>query len=132
MLLIINLPLVGLWIQLLKVPYRYLYPSILVFCCVGAYSINNNVFDIYTMMAFTLLGVLFAKLKMEGAPLLLGFVLGPMMEEHLRRAMLLSRGDPMVFLERPISATLIALSAIALALMVLPNIRRGKDQAMAG
>lgn len=132
MLLVINLPLIGIWIQLLKVPYRYLYPSILVFCCVGAYSINNNVFDVYTMGVFTLLGVVFAKLKMEGAPLLLGFVLGPMMEEHLRRAMLLSRGDPMVFVERPISATLLVLATIALLMMLLPALRRGKDQAMAG
>jgi putative tricarboxylic transport membrane protein len=131
MLLVINLPLVGVWVQLLKVPYKFLYPAILVFCCIGAYSINNNVFDVYTMLVFTLFGVFAAKLGLEGAPLLLGFVLGPMMEEHLRRAMLLSRGDPMVFVERPISATLLALALLALAAMLLPSIRRGKDRALA-
>ena len=131
MLLVINLPLVGIWIQLLKVPYRYLCVAILIFCGIGAYSINNNVFDIYITAVFGALGYGFAKFGMEPAPLLLGFVLGPMMEEHLRRAMLLSRGDPMTFLERPISATLLALGAIALALMLLPSVRRGKDVAMA-
>jgi putative tricarboxylic transport membrane protein len=131
MLLVINLPLIGIWVSLLRVPYRYLYPSILIFCAIGAYSINNNVFDIWTMTLFGFLGYLFAKLKMEPAPLLLGFVLGPMMEEHLRRAMLLSRGDPMVFFQRPISATLLVLAIVALVLMLLPNLRRGKEQAMA-
>ncbi|MBX6375486.1 MAG: tripartite tricarboxylate transporter permease [Acetobacteraceae bacterium] len=131
MLLIINLPMIGMWVKLLQVPYRYLYLSILIFCSIGAYSINNNVFDIWIMGIFGCLGYIFAKVKMEPAPLLLGFVLGPMMEEHLRRAMLLSRGDPTVFVERPISATLLALALIALVLMLLPNMRRGKDTALA-
>jgi putative tricarboxylic transport membrane protein len=131
MLLVINLPLIGMWVKLLQVPYRYMFPSILIFCSIGAYSINNNVFDVWIMAVFGGLGYLFAKLAMEPAPLLLGFVLGPMMEEHLRRAMLLSRGDPVVFIERPISATLLALAAIALAMMLLPNIRKGKEAAMA-
>jgi len=131
MLLVINLPMIGLWVQLLKVPYKFLFPSILVFCCIGAYSINNNVFDVYTMMIFAGLGYMFSKLGLQSAPLLLGFVLGPMMEEHLRRAMLLSRGDPTVFVERPISATLLALALIALLAMTLPSLRRGKEQAMA-
>jgi TctA family transporter len=130
MLLIINLPLIGLWVMLLRVPYRFLYVGILVFCCIGSYSLNNNVFDIYMMAVFGGIGYLFNKLNMEPAPLLLGFVLGPMMEEHLRRAMLLSRGDPMVFFERPISATLLALSAAALVMMMLPNLRKQKEQAM--
>ncbi len=132
MLLIINLPLVGIWVQLLKVPYKFLYPSILVFCCIGAYSINNNVFDIYIMLVFAVLGYAMAKLGLEGAPLLLGFVLGPMMEEHLRRAMLLSRGDPSVFIERPISAVLLGLALVALLAMLLPALRRGREKAMTG
>ncbi|MBV1799025.1 tripartite tricarboxylate transporter permease [Siccirubricoccus sp. G192] len=131
MLLVINLPLVGVWVQLLKVPYKFLYPAILVFCCIGAYSINNNVFDVYTMMIFTVLGYALTKLGCESAPLLLGFVLGPMMEEHLRRAMLLSRGDPMTFLERPISASMLGLALIALVLMVLPSLRSKKEKALA-
>ncbi len=131
MLLIINLPLIGMWVKVLQVPYRYLYPSILVFCAIGAYSINNNVFDVWTMTLFGGLGYIFAKFKMEPAPLLLGFILGPMMEEHLRRAMLLSRGDATVFIERPISATLLVLALIALILMLLPNLRKGKEAAMA-
>ncbi|GGG22119.1 hypothetical protein GCM10010964_07860 [Caldovatus sediminis] len=132
MLLIINLPMIGMWVRLLQVPYRYLYPSILIFCSIGVYSINNNVFDVYLTVLFAIAGYLFAKLRMEPAPLLIGFVLGPMMEEHLRRAMLLSRGDPMVFVERPISGTLLAIAAIALGLMALPNLRKKKEEAMAG
>ncbi len=132
MLLIINLPLIGMWVKLLAVPYKFLYPSILVFCCIGAYSLNNNVFDVYMTVLFTVFGYMCAKLKLEPAPLLIGFVLGPMMEEHLRRAMLLSRGDPMVFLQRPISATMLGIALFALVLMLLPNIRKGKDAAMAG
>jgi putative tricarboxylic transport membrane protein len=132
MLLVINLPLIGMWVKLLSVPYRYLYPSILVFCAIGVYSLNNNVFDVYMTAIFGLLGYLFAKLKMEPAPLLIGFVLGPMMEEHLRRAMLLSRGDPMVFIERPISGTLLAIGLFALLAMALPALRKKKEAAMAG
>jgi TctA family transporter len=132
MLLVINLPLVGLWVQLLKVPYKFLYPAILVFCCIGAYSINNNVFDVYTMMIFTVAGYTLTKLGCETAPLLLGFVIGPMMEEHLRRAMLLSRGDPMTFIERPISASMLGIAFISLVLMLLPALRRKKEKALAG
>jgi TctA family transporter len=130
MLLIINLPMIGVWVKLLQVPYKFMYPSILVFIAIGSYSINNNVFDVYQVLAFGILGYLFSKLKMEPAPLLIGFVLGPMMEEHLRRAMLLSRGDVMVFVERPISGTLLAIGALALITMLLPNIRRRKDEAL--
>ncbi|MFC7474335.1 tripartite tricarboxylate transporter permease [Dankookia sp. GCM10030260] len=132
MLLVINLPMIGMWVKLLQVPYKFLYPAILVFCAIGAYSVNNNVFDVYSTAMFAVLGYLFNKLRLEPAPLLIGFVLGPMMEEHLRRAMLLSRGDPMVFVQRPISATMLAIGAIALAAMLLPNLRKGKDAAMAG
>jgi putative tricarboxylic transport membrane protein len=132
MLLIINLPMIGMWVKLLQVPYKYLFPSILIFCAIGSYSINNNVFDVYMTVLFAVFGYMCAKLRMEPAPLLIGFVLGPMMEEHLRRAMLLSRGDPMVFLERPISATLLAIGAVALLAMALPNLRKGKEAALAG
>ncbi|HEV7265122.1 MAG TPA: tripartite tricarboxylate transporter permease [Falsiroseomonas sp.] len=131
MLLIINLPMIGIWVKLLQVPYKFMYPSILVFIAIGSYSINNNVFDVYQVLAFGILGYLFSKLRMEPAPLLIGFVLGPMMEEHLRRAMLLSRGDVMVFVERPISATLLGIALLALVTMALPNIRKKKDTALA-
>ncbi len=132
MLLVINLPMIGMWVKLLQVPYKFLYPAILVFCAIGAYSVNNNVFDVYSTALFAVAGYMFNKLRMEPAPLLIGFVLGPMMEEHLRRAMLLSRGDPMVFIQRPISATMLAIGAIALIAMMLPNLRKGKEQALAG
>src|SRR3954464_12541015 len=101
MLVILNLPLIGIWIKLLTVPYRYLYPAILVFCCIGVYTVNNSVFDVYMTAAFGFLGYVFIKLGCEGAPLLLGFVLGPMMEENFRRSLLLSRGDFSVFFTRP-------------------------------
>ena len=130
MLLVINLPMIGIWVQLLRVPYRYLYVGIMIFCAIGAYTLNNNAFDVYLLLIVSICGYLLGKLRLEPAPLLLGFVLGPMMEEHLRRAMLLSRGDPSTFIDRPISATLLALGAIALALMLLPSVRRGKEEAM--
>ncbi len=130
MLLVINLPMIGMWVKLLEVPYRHLYPAILIFCAIGVYSLNNNVFDVYLTMLFGLFGYLCSKLKLEGAPLLIGFVLGPMMEEHLRRAMLLSRGDPMVFIQRPISATLLAIGALALITMLLPALRSKKEAAL--
>jgi TctA family transporter len=132
MLVVINLPLIGMWVRLLKVPYDLMYPAILVFCAIGVYSLNNNSFDIYVTVIFGFLGYVFSKIGCPPAPMLIGFVLGPMMEEHLRRAMLLSRGDPMVFLQRPISATLLGLALLAVIMMALPSIRRGKDQALAG
>ena len=132
MLLVINLPLVGMWVRLLKVPYDVMYPAILVFCLIGCYSLNNNVFDVLVMILFGFLGYIFLKLGCQPAPLLIGFVLGPMMEEHLRRAMLLSRGDWHVFIERPISASLLALSVIAVVAMSLPSLRKSKEKALAG
>ncbi|WP_291298398.1 tripartite tricarboxylate transporter permease [Elioraea sp.] len=132
MLVVINLPLIGMWVRLLKVPYDLMYPAILVFCAIGVYSLNNNSFDVYVTVVFGFLGYVFSKIGCPPAPMLIGFVLGPMMEEHLRRAMLLSRGDPMVFLQRPISATLLGLALLAVIAMALPSIRRGKDQALAG
>jgi TctA family transporter len=131
MLLIINLPLIGLWVSLLRVPYRFLYPSILVFCAIGAYSVNNTVFDIYQTVFFGFVGYLLIKLRCEPAPLLIGFVLGPMLEEYLRRGLLLSRGSPLVFIERPVSAVLLGISAVVLAAMLLPKVRRKKDEALA-
>jgi putative tricarboxylic transport membrane protein len=131
MLLVINLPMIGMWVKLLAVPYKYLYPAILVFCAIGVYSLNNSVFDVYQTLFFGILGYVFSKLEMSAAPLLIGFVLGPMMEEHLRRAMLLSRGDVTVFIERPISASLLVLAALVLGAMLLPALRSGKDKALA-
>ena len=129
MLVVLNLPMIGVWIQLLKVPYRLLYPAILVFCCIGVYSINNNAFDVYITAAFAVLGYLFYKLQCEPAPLLLGFILGPMMEENLRRAMLLSRGDPTVFFTRPLSLTLLLMAAALVIIVTLPAIKKTREVA---
>src|SRR3982750_1089529 len=128
MLVVLNLPMIGLWVQLLKVPYRLLYPAILVFCSIGVYTISNTSFDVSQTAFFGLLGVIFVKLGCEPAPLLLGFVLGPMMEENLRRALLLSRGDFTVFATRPISAFLLALAVVLLIIVVLPNIRKKREE----
>ncbi|MGE0714729.1 MAG: tripartite tricarboxylate transporter permease [Alphaproteobacteria bacterium] len=127
MLLVINLPLVGIWVRLLKVPYDLLYPAILVFSAIGVYSLNNNVFDVYVAAIFGLVGYIFVKLDCEPVPLILGFVLGPLMEEHLRRALLLSRGDPMVFVDRPISLGLIVVAALLLLAIVLPAFRKRRE-----
>jgi TctA family transporter len=124
MLVVLNLPLIGIWIKLLTVPYRLLYPAILLFCCIGVYSLSNSTFDIYVTAAFGLLGYIFSKLECEPAPLILGFVLGPLMEENLRRAMLLSRGDPTVFVTRPLSLVMLVVAAALLLVIIAPNIRR--------
>jgi putative tricarboxylic transport membrane protein len=131
MLVILNLPMIGVWIKLLQVPYRILYPAILLFCCVGVFSLQNNVFDIYMTVIFGILGYVWAKLKCEPAPLLLGFILGPMMEENLRRAMLLSRGDASVFVTRPISAVMLGLAALLLLIVIAPSIRKKREVAFA-
>jgi TctA family transporter len=128
-LVILNLPLIGLWVRLVTVPYRMLYPAILVFCGIGVFSLNNTEFDVYVMAVFGLLGYVFAKLECEPAPMLLGFILGPMMEEYLRRAMLLSRGDPLVLVQRPISAVILIIAAIALLIVVTPSIRTKREEA---
>jgi TctA family transporter len=128
-LVLLNLPLVGVWVRLLSVPYRLLYPAILLFCCIGLYSVNNNTFDIGLTAMCGLLGYVFHKLECEPAPLILGFVLGPMMEENLRRAMLLSRGDPSVFFTRPLSLAFLILAAAMLIVVALPGIRRGREKA---
>ena len=129
LLLLLNLPLVGIWVKLLSVPYRLLYPAILLFCCIGVYSVNNSLFDVGLTVAFGLLGYLFIKLRCEPAPLLLGFILGPMLEENLRRAMLLSRGDPTVFVTRPLSLSLLLLAAGLMLVMLLPRFRRTRHVA---
>ena len=129
MLVVLNLPLIGIWIRLLTVPYRLLYPAILLFCSIGVYTVNDTSFDLAQTAFFGAIGVLFAKLECEPAPLLLGFVLGPMMEENLRRALLLSRGDPTVFATRPISAGLLAAAILLVLVIALPNLRRQRDQA---
>jgi putative tricarboxylic transport membrane protein len=129
LLVVLNLPLIGLWVRLVTVPYHLLYPAILVFCAIGVFSLNNNEFDVYLMAAFGLLGYVFAKLECEPAPMLLGFILGPMMEEYLRRAMLLSRGDPLVLLQRPISATILVVAVLALVVVLTPAIRVKREEA---
>ncbi|MES2535734.1 MAG: tripartite tricarboxylate transporter permease [Pseudomonadota bacterium] len=128
-LVILNLPLVGMWVKLLTVPYRYLYPAILMFCCIGVYTVNNNVFDVYVTAGFGVLGYVFLKLGCEGAPLLLGLVLGPMMEENFRRTLLLSRGDFSVLVTRPLSASLLAVALLLLAIMLLPALRAKRKEA---
>ena len=129
MLVVLNLPMIGMWIKLLTVPYRILFPSILVFMAIGVYSLSNNPFDVLLMMLFGLLGYIFVKLECEPAPLLLGFILGPLMEENLRRAMLLSRGDPIVFFTKPISGAFLIASILLLVILLLPNIRKKREEA---
>jgi len=130
MLVILNLPMVGVWVRLLRVPYRLLYPAIIVFCCIGAYTINNKAFDTYVMAFFAIFGYVALKLECEPAPLVLGFVLGPMMEENLRRALLLSRGDPTVFLKEPISLAFLLVSLALLIVLALPTIRKKREEAL--
>jgi TctA family transporter len=132
LLVILNLPLVGLWVQLLKVPYRWLFPSIIMFCAVGNYSINNSAMDLYLVGAMGILGYILMKLECPPAPLILGFVLGPLMEENLRRALLISRGDPTVFFTRPISLGFMIASAVILITMIMPAIRKKKIEAYEG
>jgi putative tricarboxylic transport membrane protein len=128
MLVVLNLPLIGMWIKLLTVPYRILYPSILVFMCIGVFSLSNNPFDVLLMALFGLLGYVCVKLECEPAPMILGFILGPLMEENLRRAMLLSRGDAFVFFQKPISASFLVISIVLLAIVALPNIRKRREE----
>jgi putative tricarboxylic transport membrane protein len=127
MLVILNLPLIGLWVKLLSLPYRLLYPLILLCCAIGAYSTNNNMFDVWIAILFGFLGYLFLKLDCEPAPLLLGYILGPMLEEYLRRALVLSRGDYTVFVTRPMSATMLLLACGLLVLMIVPAVRAKRD-----
>ncbi len=129
-LVMLNLPLVGLWVKLLSVPYEYLYLAIAVFCCVGVYSLNNSAFDVYVMVAFGFIGYVLKKLGAEPAPFIMGMILGPMMEEFLRRSMQLSRGDPLIFLQRPISAVLLFIAVAAIVVVTIPAGKKKKDVAL--
>lgn len=129
MLIVLNLPMINVWVKLLRVPYRWLFPAIIAFCVIGTYSINNNVFDIWVSIAFGFLGYVFIKLGCEAAPFVLGFILGPMMEENLRRALLLSRGDPSVFFTRPISCGLLIAAAVLLLVVLAPAVRKKREVA---
>jgi putative tricarboxylic transport membrane protein len=129
MLLIINLPLIGLWVRLLKVPYRLMFTMILLFCCIGIYSINNNPADVFFTAFFGLVGYVLIKLGLEPAPMLLGFVLGRLMEEKLRQALALSEGSFMTFVERPIAFVLLLLALAVMVVAVLPSVRRGREEA---
>ena len=130
MLLVLNLPLVGLWIKLLAVPYRLLFPAILVFCCIGAYTVDNKVFDVYALAALSAVAYVLLKLDCEPAPMVLGYILGPMMEENLRRAMMISFGDPTVLITRPISAAFLLAAVALLVAIALPALRAKREEAM--
>ncbi len=129
MLLVLNLPLIGIWVRMLMVPYRLLAVAILFFCCIGVYSLNNLATEVHMMAFFGVLGYIFVKLRCEAAPLLLGFLLGPLMEVYMRRAMLLSRGDPWVFVQRPLSLIFLIASLILLIVIILPNVRKAREVA---
>jgi putative tricarboxylic transport membrane protein len=128
MLVVLNLPLIGVWVKMLSVPYRLLFPAIMAFSAIGIYSVNNSAFEIYLTALFGVLGFVWLRLGCNPAPLLLGFVLGPMLEEHLRRAMLMSRGDPSVFVTRPISLTFVIATVLILLLMAAPLLRRHRAE----
>ena len=129
MLLVLNLPLIGLWVKMLSVPYHYLFPMILVFCAIGVFSLSNTVFDVHLMVLFGLVGYVLKKVGCEPAPMLLGFILGPMMEEFLRRALLLADGDPMTLVTSPLSAVLLAFAAVLLVVVLLPGLGSKRQQA---
>jgi TctA family transporter len=129
MLVIINLPLIGMWVQLLKVPYRFLYLAILLFCGIGVYTVNNSAAAVLIAAVFGVLGFIFYRLQCEPAPMILGFVLGPLMEENLRRAMRISSGDPMIFLDRPISLGLLGAALVLLLIVTVPAIRSKREEA---
>jgi TctA family transporter len=127
-LVVLNLPLIGLWVKMVSVPYHLLFPAIVVFCGIGVFSVSNSTFDVYLMAAFGLLGYIFRKLDCEPAPLMLSFILGPMIEEFLRRALLMADGDPMVFVTRPISATLLGICAVVIVIVALPALRKKREE----
>jgi TctA family transporter len=128
LLVIINLPLIGMWVQLLKLPYRLLFPSIFLFCCIGVYGLNNSVFEVFLTIGFAFMGYFMIKVGLEPAPLLLGFVLGPLIEEHLRRALMLSRGSFMVFVDRPLAAAMLALALVLMVLTLLPRLAARREE----
>jgi putative tricarboxylic transport membrane protein len=127
MLLVINLPLIGVWVALLKVPYRLLFPAILLFCAIGVYTVDSSTTDVIMAALFGILGYFYGKVGFEVAPMILGVVLGPLMEENLRRSMMLSRGDPMIFVNRPISMGLLLAAVALLLIIVAPSIRRRRE-----
>ena len=127
LLVVLNLPLIGIWVKLLTIPYHVLFPAIVAFAVIGVFALDQNAFHVFAIAFFGLLGYVLVKLGCEPAPLLLGFVLGPLLEEHLRRAMIISRGDPTTFLTRPISLALLVAAAIALIIAVLPSIRQQRE-----
>jgi len=129
MLVIINLPLVGMWVQLLRIPYRLFYPMILVFMCIGVYTTSNSAFDVMLLVVFGLVSYMFIKWKCEPTPLLLAFVLEPIIEQNFKRALQISYGDPMIFFNKPISLGLLILAAVLLALLMLPSLRRTREVA---
>jgi TctA family transporter len=129
MLLVINLPLLGVWVKLLSVPYRLLYPAVLLFCVIGVYSTNTEAAQLLLTALFAVFGYLLVRFGCEPAPLVLGFILGPLMEENLRRSLVMSRGDPLIFIERPISVVLLGMSLAVVALIVLPQFRKTREQA---
>jgi putative tricarboxylic transport membrane protein len=129
MLLVINLPLIGVWVRLLSIPYRLLYPAILLFCVIGIYSVNTNAAQLVITAIFAVFGYVLLRFGCEPAPLVLGFILGPLMEENLRRSLVISRGDPMIFFERPISAVLLVMTLGVVAMIVLPQFRRTREEA---
>jgi len=132
MLLVINLPLIGVWVRFLKVPYRLMFASIVVLCCIGIYSVNNSPFDVVMTAGFGFFGYALVKFGFEPAPLLLGFVLGKLMEEKLRQSLVISRGSFMTFIDRPLSGGLLALSLIMVVIAVIPSIRKGREEVFQG
>jgi TctA family transporter len=128
-LVILNLPLIGLWVRMIMVPYQYLFPGILVFCCIGVFSLSSTSFDLYLMAGFGLFGYICAKIDAEPAPMLLGYIIGPMMEEYLRRTLLLSNNDPIAFLESPISAGILACAVVAMTMVAIPALRSKREEA---
>ncbi|MDE1569005.1 tripartite tricarboxylate transporter permease [Aquabacter sp. P-9] len=129
MLLVLNLPLIGLWTSLLTVPFRYLYPAIIIFCAIGALSLNNAPFDLWLLAAFSLAGYVFSKLECDPAPLIMGMILGPALEENFRRAMSVAKGNPAIFIHRPIAATLLAIAVLLLVIMLLPKVNAAREEA---
>lgn len=129
MLLVLNLPLIGIWTRLLTVPFAYLYPAILIFCLVGAYSLNNSAFDIWLLAGFSLLGYAFAKLQCDAAPLIMGMILGPPLEENFRRAMWMAKGNASIFINRPISAVLLGLAVLLLVVLLMPKVGSAREEA---
>jgi putative tricarboxylic transport membrane protein len=128
-LVVLNYPLIGMWVRMIMIPYHLLFPGIVVFTAIGVFSLRNATFDVYMMALFGIIGYVFSKLGCEPAPMLLAFILGPLMEEYLRRAMLLSRGNPWVFVQRPISATLLALAVLAICAVLIPAFNKTREKA---